>query len=118
MHAELEQVLDVGPLSAVEAGRELFVEKLGCVGCHQDGLANNGPSLVGIGDLYLARFGDAEGAAIRLRAFLGDPNRVPGLIPFPSKMPDDVKPKEEDLDSLVWFLLSRTGQRAVSAAGQ
>ena len=106
---------------AVTRGARAFVDR-GCVSCHQDGVAQNAPSLVGVGDRLLARLRTDERARAHLRAFLRDPRPEAALLfapeAYPARMPA-LSPEALDdpgLDDLASFLLSRTGRRPVSAA--
>ena len=95
---------------AAARGREVFMARP-CAGCHQDGTDANGPSLEGVGALYLAHEGTSEAARARLLRFLRDPQRVPGLLgdprpPMPPALSLGVA--EAELEDLVSYLLSRT----------
>ncbi len=94
------------PADAVARGRALFAARA-CSSCHQDGTVANGPSLVGVGDVLLARLRTEAGARAYLRAYLRDPS--------PAPMPP-VGPEVDDaaLEDLISYLLSRVGDLPVS----
>jgi len=98
------------PADAVARGRELFRAR-GCVGCHADVGGGSGPSLVGIGDIYLGR-------PERLRRYLTDPDPERALRTaereYAERMPPAPVEDDAELDDLVTFLLSRHGDRPVS----
>ena len=106
------QVLVAPPASAVGRGRALFQERT-CAGCHLDDGSGNGPALRAVGAVYLAQEGTPEAARARLLAFLRDPTRVPGLLRDERQMlpAPSMGVKEEELEDLAAWLLSRTGER-------
>lgn len=109
------------PDDAVGRGAAVFAARA-CATCHQDGAAQNAPSLVGVGDRLLARLRTEERARDHLRAFLRDPRPEAALLFVPENYPAKMPPfptamlSAEDLEDLASFLLSRTGSRPVSAA--
>jgi mono/diheme cytochrome c family protein len=106
----------------VEKGRQLFLNtgRTNCTGCHQDGTKNNGPNLVGVADRYFEWKGTKEAAADYLRHHIREPKDYPGSQPgaYPKEMIpfDKGLLSDEELDSVVEFLLSRTGTKPVSRA--
>ncbi len=107
--------------SGVERGQAVFHARA-CLSCHEDAGSGNGPSLVGIGDVYLGKLRTEERARLRLRSFLrrprprvalGSESRKTYALAMPPVSPSEIN--ESDLDDLITFLLSRGGQQPVSA---
>lgn len=95
---------------AVSRGRRAFAARP-CAGCHQDGTDANGPSLAGVGAVYLGQEGSPAAARARLLRFLRDPQHVPGLLgdPRPPMPPaPSMGVGEAELEDIVSYLLSRT----------
>lgn len=96
-----------------ERGRARFAA---CAVCHKDDGAGNGPSLVGIGDLYRGRFRGQ--AAAQLAAWMRDPRPGSGLLRdppgrWPGQMPPTVL-AEQEMDELVSWLLTKSAGIPVS----
>jgi mono/diheme cytochrome c family protein len=105
------------PSDARERGLAIFKAQ-SCFSCHQDGQATNAPSLIGVGDLYLAELRTEKRARARLQALLRAPDSRPSLRggEWPVRMqplsPEQVS--DEALSDLIAFLLSCSGDRPVS----
>ncbi|RMG13915.1 MAG: hypothetical protein D6731_11200 [Planctomycetota bacterium] len=99
-------------------GWELARGRLGCFACHRDDGRGNGPSLVGVGERYLTRYGSTEEAGEALARFLRAPRPEASLAggSWPARMPalSEVACSDEELGRLVDFLLSARGTRPVS----
>lgn len=107
------------PIPADARGRGLAIFKAqSCSSCHQDGQATNAPSLVGVGDLYLAELRTDKQARARLQAFLRAPDPRSSLrggewpVQMDALSPDQVS--DDALSDLIAFLLSCSGDRPVS----
>jgi cytochrome c551/c552 len=106
-------------ISDVERGRLLFQSgAIGCASCHNDDNTGTGPSLVGVGDRYVAWKGTPRLATEQFTRHIRDPQQFPGqkvqfwpghMFPYRA----DMLP-EPDLSAIVSFLVSRTGTRPVS----
>jgi cytochrome c551/c552 len=111
--------LPAGDASAAERGKAVF-HRSGCIGCHVDGAASNGPSLVGIGERALGRWRTPKESAAGLFAFVRAPSPEAAFTrgawaapmqPFNAAQLDDAALKD-----LAEFLVSRLGTRPVSEA--
>jgi PDZ domain/Cytochrome c len=107
---------------AVARGRHIFLTTGGCTSCHVDGQVDNGPSLVGIADVYLSEYRSPEAAARHLERFLRRPQRGFLWRDHPDREGKEMRAvttsivSDEDMPDLLEFLLSRRGSRPV--AGQ
>lgn len=118
--ASASRATEQAPRDPLERGL-LAYRRLGCGGCHRDGARDRGPSLVGVGDRFLARFDGAAAARSYLRKHLRDPKAFPGTRPWPeATMPafgEETLPGPV-MEDLIAFLLSRRGQAPVSEAAR
>ncbi len=120
----------VGAATDEERGRVLFQSgAVGCASCHNDNNSGTGPSLIGVGERYLSwKKGSAADATSQFKNHIRDPEKFPSQghypefmdpkkgVPFwPGHMPayrPDLLP-DKDLDSIIAFLLTRTGKLPV-----
>lgn len=100
-------------------GLRVYQQKA-CIACHLDRYPSRGGSLVGVGDRFLEKQdGDAEAARIYMRKHIRNPKAYPGTRPVPGEEMLPYGPEKisgPELDDLVSFLLSRTGDKPVSDA--
>ncbi|HZV02090.1 MAG TPA: PDZ domain-containing protein [Planctomycetota bacterium] len=114
-----------------ERGRLIFQGgTAGCATCHNDSNSGTGPSLIGVGERYLAwKKGSVSDAADQFKHHIRDPETFPSQGHYPEFIKDKSKGvpfwpghmpaypvarlPEKDLDSVVAFLLTRTGNLPV-----
>ena len=117
---KIEETETSGPLRDPLARGLQVYQRIGCRACHKDRYRDNGPSLVGVGDRLLAKYGEPERARSYVKRHIRDPERFPGTRPWrggssmPAFSPRSISGPE--LDDLASFLLSRRGRRLVSGA--
>jgi squalene-hopene/tetraprenyl-beta-curcumene cyclase len=113
-----EEVLEAPHQDPIMRGLQIYKAKQ-CASCHKDAVKYNGPSLVGVADRFLEKFETPGAARTYMKKHLRNPKQYPGTRPWTGS---EMFPYTErllagpELEDLVTFLLTRTGDRPVSKA--
>lgn len=113
-----DEVLEAPSQDPLLRGLQVYKAKA-CAACHKDGVAFKGPSLVGVADRFLKKFKKAPEARSYMKKHIRNAKEYPGTTPFKGEEMfaySESALSGPELEDLVTFLLTRTGDRPVSKA--
>jgi squalene-hopene/tetraprenyl-beta-curcumene cyclase len=113
-----DEVLEAPHQDPILRGLQIY-KNMQCGSCHKDEMKYKGPSLVAVGDRFLAKFETDIAARTYMKKHIRNPKAYPGTRPW---VGEEMIPYSErllagpELEDLVTFLLTRTKEKPVSRA--